>query len=140
MGKVVLAQVTANPISVEEITPLVKSPEAGAIVTFSGDVRDNDREKLVASLEYEIHPSADEVIKKVTQSIADKHEITSVATAHRYGAIPIGEAAFVVAVSAKHRAAAFSACTELVDEIKAQIPIWKHQIFADGTDEWVNSA
>ena len=64
----------------------------------------------------------------------------TVALAHRHGLIPIGECAFVVAVSAGHRQAAFEACSEIVDEVKRQIPIWKHQTFLDGTDEWVNFA
>jgi molybdopterin synthase catalytic subunit len=103
-------------------------------------VRDNDHGRDVASLEYEAHPTAQNLLEKVAGEIAARHEVLSVAVAHRHGPIPIGESALVAAVSAKHRKAAFDACADLVDEVKAQIPIWKHQVFADGTDEWVNCA
>jgi molybdopterin synthase catalytic subunit len=103
-------------------------------------VRDNDHGRDVASLEYEAHPTAQNLLEKVAGEIAARHEVLSVAVAHRHGPIPIGESALVAAVAAKHRKAAFEACADLVDEVKAQIPIWKHQVFADGTDEWVNCA
>jgi molybdopterin synthase catalytic subunit len=125
---------------VSELAAAVRSNTAGAIVTFSGDVRDNDHGRDVASLEYEAHPTAQNLLEKVAGEIAARHEVLSVAVAHRHGPIPIGESALVAAVSAKHRKAAFDACADLVDEVKAQIPIWKHQVFADGTDEWVNCA
>ena len=140
MSTVVHAQVTADVISVGHLSALVASPTAGATATFSGDVRDNDHGKKVLSLEYEIHPSAQEVLEKVVIDIAGRHAIEHVAVSHRFGQIPIGEAALVVCVSAQHREPAFDACRELVDEVKKHIPIWKHQVFADGTDEWVNCA
>jgi molybdopterin synthase catalytic subunit len=76
----------------------------------------------------------------ITQSVIGRFEIEKVAVAHRYGQIPIGETAFAVAVSAAHRQAAFDACAAIVDEVKAKLPIWKHQKFTDGSDEWVNCA
>jgi molybdopterin synthase catalytic subunit len=132
--------VTTDVILVSELAAAVRSNTAGAIVTFSGDVRDNDHGRDVASLEYEAHPTAQNLLEKVASEIAARHEVLSVAVAHRHGPIPIGESALVAAVAAKHRKAAFEACADLVDEVKAQIPIWKHQVFADGTDEWVNCA
>jgi molybdopterin synthase catalytic subunit len=140
MTIVASAFVTTEPILVSELAASVSSKVAGAVVTFSGDVRDNDHGRSVASLEYEAHPTAQKLLEKVAQEVAGRHEVISVAVAHRHGPIPSGESALVAAVSAKHRQAAFAACTELVDEVKAQIPIWKHQIFTDGTDEWVNCA
>ncbi len=140
MSNVSGAFVTTDPISVLDLARLVRSNTAGALVTFSGDVRDNDHGREVLSLSYEAHPSAQALLEKVAQQVAAEHDVVSVAVAHRHGDIAIGEAALVAAVSAKHRKAAFDACEALVDEVKAQIPIWKHQIFADGTDEWVNCA
>lgn len=134
------AFVTKDPISVLDLVRLVRSNTAGAVVTFSGDVRDNDHGREVLSLSYEAHPSAQALLEKVASEIASQHDVVSVAVAHRHGEIAIGEAALIAAVSAKHRKAAFDACEALVDEVKAQIPIWKHQVFADGTDEWVNCA
>jgi len=136
----ITALVTEEIISAEALAAQVKSAEAGAVVTFSGDVRNHDKGKGVTSLNYEIHPSAQAVIEKITQEVAAKHEIVNVSVAHRFGPIPIGQSAFVVAVAAAHRAPALAACEELVERVKAELPIWKYQEFIDGTTEWVNSA
>ena len=140
MAEVGLVRVTTDVVSVSDMSAAVASQTAGAIVTFSGDVRDNDHGRAVASLAYEAHPSAQRVLEEVARQVAAKFDVVAVAVAHRHGPIAIGEAALVAAVSAKHRTQAFEACMELVDEVKAQIPIWKHQVFTDGTDEWVNCA
>lgn len=140
MPELVYAVVTDASVHIQELSKLVANPHSGAVVTFCGDVRDHDGGKEVASLLYEIHPSAPEQIKLITQSIMGRFEIEKVAVAHRYGNIAIGETAFAVAVSAAHRQAAFDACSAIVDEVKAKLPIWKHQKFTDGSDEWVNCA
>ena len=140
MPELVYAVVTDAPVHIQELSKLVANPHSGAVVTFCGDVRDHDGGKEVASLLYEIHPSAPEQIKLIAESIIGRFEIEKVAVAHRYGNIAIGETAFAVAVSAAHRQAAFDACAAIVDEVKAKLPIWKHQKFTDGSDEWVNCA
>ena len=140
MPELVYAVVTDAPVHIAELSKLVTNPHSGAVVTFCGDVRNHDGGKEVASLLYEIHPSAPEQIKLIAESIIDRFEIEKVAVAHRYGNIAIGETAFAVAVSAAHRQAAFDACAAIVDEVKAKLPIWKHQKFTDGTDQWVNCA
>jgi len=140
MPELVYAVVTDAPVHIQELSKLVAIPHSGAVVTFCGDVRNHDGGKEVASLLYEIHPSAPEQIKLITESVMGRFEIEKVAVAHRYGDIAIGETAFAVAVSAAHRQAAFDACSAIVDEVKAKLPIWKHQKFTDGTDQWVNCA
>jgi molybdopterin synthase catalytic subunit len=140
MPELVYAVVTDAPVHIQELSKLVANPHSGAVVTFCGDVRDHDGGKEVASLLYEIHPSAPEQIKLITESVMGRFDIEKVAVAHRYGDIAIGETAFAVAVSAAHRQAAFDACAAIVDEVKAKLPIWKHQKFTDGSDEWVNCA
>ena len=140
MPELVYAVVTDEPIHIQELSKLVANPHSGAVVTFCGDVRDHDGGKEVAALLYEIHPSAPEQIKLITQSVIGNYVIEKVAVAHRFGDIAIGETAFAVAVSAAHRQAAFDACSAIVDEVKAKLPIWKHQKFTDGSDEWVNCA
>jgi molybdopterin synthase catalytic subunit len=140
MPELVYAVVTDAPVNIAELSKLVTNPHSGAVVTFCGDVRNHDGGKEVASLLYEIHPSAPEQIKLIAESIIDRFEIEKVAVAHRYGNIAIGATAFAVAVSAAHRQAAFDACAAIVDEVKAKLPIWKHQKFTDGSDEWVNCA
>lgn len=131
---------TQDVISTEYFINLVESASSGAVLSFSGNVRDHDHGKKVVSLTYEIHPTTREALERVVAEVSVRHNVLDVAVGHRYGDIPIGESALVVAVAAAHRKEAFVACTDLVDEIKVQIPIWKHQVFADGTDEWVNSA
>jgi len=132
--------ITEAPICATALADSLKSDTAGAIVTFSGDVRNNDGERTVFSLTYEIHPTAKVVLGDIVNRISLKHNILGVSAAHRYGQIPIGESAFVVVVTAKHRGPAFAACQEIVEVVKEELPIWKHQVFDDGTDEWVNSA
>lgn len=134
------AVVTADPIDLAAHEALVTDPHAGAVVSFAGVVRDHDGGKSVASLIYEAHPTAAKTVEEVAAEIAARPGITHVAVSHRVGALSIGDAALVAAVSGPHRAEVFAACAALVDEVKARLPVWKHQHFADGTEEWVNSA
>ncbi|WP_431929180.1 molybdenum cofactor biosynthesis protein MoaE [Amycolatopsis tucumanensis] len=134
------AEVTDQPLSVEEHAALVDDQSAGAVVTFGGVVRDHDGGKGVKSLFYEGHPSAGDVLARVVAQVAGRRSgVRTIAVSHRIGALEIGDVALACAVSADHRAEAFATCAELVDEVKAQLPVWKHQHFTDGTDEWVNS-
>jgi molybdopterin synthase catalytic subunit len=132
--------VTDQVISAAHLATLVQGSKSGAVVTFSGDVRNHDGGKDVSTLTYEIHPSAQDVLKSVVSEVATRFAINDVAVAHRYGDIAIGECAFAVAVSADHREAAFEACGALVNEVKEKLPVWKHQVFTDGSDQWVNFA
>ena len=132
--------ITTECITAAIFAEKVRSDNYGAVVTFSGDVRNNDGGKVVTSLTYEVHPSAQEVLRDIVTEIVNQSDVGNVAVAHRYGTIPIGESAFIVAVSSMHREPAFIACRQLVDEVKARLPIWKYQVFADGSDEWVNCA
>lgn len=134
------AWVGTEAIDVEELRALVADPAAGASVVFTGDVRDNDHGRTVTALTYEVHPSAEEALRQVALEVVANHEVIAVALAHRHGPIPIGESALVAAASARHRKEAFDACIALVELTKARIPIWKHQRFDDGSDEWVNCA
>lgn len=136
----ITALVTDQVIDTQRLVSQIKSEQAGAMVIFSGDVRDNDHGRSVKSLTYEIHPSASTVISEIVARIASQHDLLGVAAVHRFGEIPIGESAFTVIVSSRHRACAFKACSEIVDGVKEELPIWKYQVFADGTDEWVNNA
>lgn len=141
MARVVHTEVTAEPISSQRLTELVADPAAGAVVGFSGEVRNHDGGREVTRLHYTAHPTAGAVLAEVVAEIAAAAEgVRAIAVAHRVGDLEIGDPAFVVAVSADHRAAGFATCALLVDEVKARLPVWKHQFFADGTDEWVNCA
>jgi molybdopterin synthase catalytic subunit len=140
MHEIRLVEVTERALNAAHLEAAVADDRAGAVVSFSGNVRDHDHGRTVASLTYEGHPSAAEILAEVAAEIAALPEVIAVAVAHRVGPIGIGEAALVAAVSTAHRDAAFAACSQLVDLTKERIPVWKHQVFADGTDEWVNCA
>jgi molybdopterin synthase catalytic subunit len=135
-----MAEVTEELLHAPALELLVADPAAGAIVSFSGNVRDHDHGRQVATLTYEGHPSAAVVLQEVAADIASRFDVVALAVAHRVGPIPIGEAALVAAVSTAHRGEAFAACAALVDLVKERLPVWKHQVFADGSDEWVNCA
>jgi len=135
---VVLVSVTSQPLDLAAHEAAVADPRAGAVVSFQGVVRDHDHGRSVLSLEYEGHPSAEDVLREVADEVAADPAVHAVAVSHRLGPLAIGEVALVAAVSTAHRAAAFAACARLVDEAKARLPIWKRQLFADGTEEWVN--
>lgn len=136
----ITSQVTDQKITLDHFATKVTDESAGAVVLFSGEVRNHDHGRKVAKLIYEVHPSADNVLAKIVHEVAVKFDVVHVATAHRYGDIPISESAFIVAVSSHHRQTAFDCAQTLVDRVKEELPIWKHQVFEDGTDEWVNSA
>jgi molybdenum cofactor synthesis domain-containing protein len=137
---VLCAVVTEDPLDVEEHTRLVARAAAGAVVSFSGVVRDHDSGRGVQALEYSSHPSAGDVIIRVAHQVTAAHpDVLALAVSHRIGSLAIGDSALACAVAAPHRTAAFAACAALVDEVKLQLPIWKRQEFTDGTEQWVNS-
>jgi len=137
--EVLRAVVTEEPLDVEEHARLVSRSSTGAVVSFSGVVRDHDGGRAVRALEYSGHPSVGEVIMRVATQIAAAHPtVQALAVSHRIGALAIGDSALACAVSAAHRGDAFTACAALVDEVKLALPIWKRQEFADGSQEWVN--
>lgn len=140
-AEVVRVALSENPISLTEHEALVAHEAAGAVVGFSGVVRDHDGGRSVTRLEYSAHPSAWATLNEVVHEVArDSHGVRAVAVSHRIGDLRIGDAALVVAVAADHRRAAFETCALLVDTVKDRLPVWKHQHFGDGSDEWVNSA
>lgn len=133
-----LCRVTTEPLSVDEHLAAVSGAASGATVVFSGVVRDHDHGRSVVALEYVGHPSAGDVLRECVAEIAADPLVHAVAVSHRIGELRIGDAALVAAVGAAHRAEAFAACERLVEVVKARLPIWKRQVFPDGTDEWVN--
>ncbi len=138
---VVRAAVGEAPLDVAEHAALVEHAGAGAVVTFAGVVRDHDGGRAVVGLTYSAHPTAATIVAEVAADVAARaHGVRAIAVSHRIGPLNIGDVALACAVAADHRREAFVTCAELVDEIKQRLPIWKHQAFADGSDEWVNSA
>jgi molybdopterin synthase catalytic subunit len=156
--QIIHAVLSAEPISVDQAIAAVESETAGAVVSFSGVVRNHDGGKQVQRLSYSAHPTAHQVMADVvaalvaeqaggagagSQSAGDadggQRQPVRIWAAHRVGMLEIGDPALVCAVSAAHRGQAFEVCSELVDRIKAQVPIWKEQFFTDGTVEWVGA-
>ncbi|GAA0947591.1 hypothetical protein GCM10009559_46760 [Pseudonocardia zijingensis] len=138
---VLRAVVGEEPLDVAEHAALVDHAAAGAVVTFAGVVRDHDGGRSVRGLEYSAHPTAGKVVAEVAADVAARATgVRAIAVSHRIGPLGIGDVALACAVAADHRKEAFAACAELVDEVKRLLPVWKHQLFADGTDEWVGSA
>jgi molybdopterin synthase catalytic subunit len=146
--EVVSAVLSAEPISVDQAIAAVESDTAGAVVSFSGVVRNHDGGKPVDRLSYSAHPTAHQVMADVVARLVAEQQASGAGTgtrpvriwaAHRIGMLEIGDPALVCAVSAAHRGQAFAVCSELVDRIKEQVPIWKEQFFSDGTIEWVGA-
>jgi len=141
MTRILRAALTDAAIVLNEHEHLVATAEAGAVVGFAGVVRNHDGGREVVRLEYSAHPHAEQVLfEALAEVAADAPGVRAIAASHRIGSLQIGDAALVVAVAADHRAAAFDICARLVDIVKERLPVWKHQFFADGSEEWVNSA
>ncbi|MBH0781653.1 molybdenum cofactor biosynthesis protein MoaE [Nocardia bovistercoris] len=132
------AGISDLPLDPAAAEAAVTGPEHGAVVVFTGKVRDHDGGQAVSALEYSAHPDADRFLRTCCAEVAAAAGLP-VAAVHRVGALTIGDLAIVVAVAAPHRAEAFRVCAELVDRIKLEVPIWKRQLFADGLSEWVNA-
>lgn len=135
--RVVLAVVTSEPLDVDAHARAVDDTAAGAVVTFAGVVRDHDGGRGVTGIEYVGHPTAARLLAEVAADVAAAHPVDAVAVSHRLGALEVGDVALAAAVSAAHRAEAFTAVAALVDQVKARLPVWKRQEFTGGGDEWV---
>lgn len=139
---VVRAEVSEAPLDVAAHLAAVQHPAAGAVATFVGTVRDHspDAAGEVVELEYSAHPDAPRVIEEVAQRVAVEFDGVMIAVSHRVGTLGVGDVAIVAAVSDAHRAAAFDACRAVVEAVKAELPVWKKQVLADGSHTWVGSA
>ncbi len=136
-GTVRLLDIRDRVLSVDEVLAAVSDPAAGGTAVFVGVVRDEDGGRPVTELDYTAHPGALAVLGEVAEKVAADPPVLALAAVHRTGRLAVGDLAVVVAVACAHRAEAFAACRMLIDDIKTQVPIWKHQRFADGTEEWV---
>lgn len=138
-GKLIDAFMTEKPLTgfLASAKAATCTDAMGALVVFEGVVRDHDGGSRVSSLTYTAHPTADAVIREVGNGVVAKHPRARLWTAHRTGALQIGDIAFLVVAAAAHRHDAFNACSELADAVKAQVPIWKEQELLNGDTEWV---
>lgn len=136
-GAVRLVAIRDEALDLAEVAAAVADPAAGGVDIFLGVVRDHDGGQDVTGLEYVAHPSAVERLNEVAAEVAEEFDAVAVAAVHRVGTLAIGDVAVICAVSAAHRPAAFAATRALIDRLKERVPIWKHQRYADGSEDWV---
>jgi molybdopterin synthase catalytic subunit len=132
-----LIGIRETPLSVDEVLDAVRDHGTGGTAVFIGTVRDEDHERAVTRLSYSAHPRAVEELRQIMEKVAADYPVRALAAVHRVGDLELGDLAVVVAAACPHRGEAFEACRRLIDDLKAQVPIWKHQTFADGDAEWV---
>ncbi|MBW9215565.1 molybdenum cofactor biosynthesis protein MoaE [Mumia sp. zg.B53] len=134
-----LVDVRDEPLDISEVYEAVADAGAGAVVLFVGAVRDHDGDKGVEGLAYSAHSRVLPVLRAIAEEVSGDTGVRGVAVVHRVGDLDIGDLAVVTAVAAPHRPAAYEVSRALVERLKAEVPIWKHQLFEDGSDEWVGS-
>ncbi|NRQ37813.1 molybdenum cofactor biosynthesis protein MoaE [Nonomuraea sp. NN258] len=139
MDVIRLLGIRDTSLSVDEVLAAVGDHAAGGTTIFVGTVREQDHGKPVTRLSYSAHPSAEDELRRVAEKVAADFPVTALAAVHRVGDLELGDTAVIVAVACPHRGEAFQASRRLIDDLKSQVPIWKHQVFADGTTEWVGA-
>jgi molybdopterin synthase catalytic subunit len=137
-GEDALFKITRDPLDPAPLVTLVQSPDMGAVVTFTGIVRNNFGGRTTAHLEYEAYePMAVTVLRQIATEARNRWGTGAIAVHHRVGRLEIGETAVLIVVAAPHRHEAFEAAEAIMDRIKQIAPIWKREVWADGTSEWV---
>ncbi|KUP96572.1 molybdenum cofactor biosynthesis protein MoaE [Thermobifida cellulosilytica] len=140
MEAIALAEIRDTPLSIDEVVSAVGDDRAGGTAFFVGTVRNHDHGRGVTALSYSAHPTAEQRMREVMEKVvAEARAVHRVAALHRVGDLVVGDVAVVVAAAASHREEAFAACRRLIDDIKAEVPIWKHQRFTEGDSEWVGA-
>ncbi|MGA9749258.1 MAG: molybdenum cofactor biosynthesis protein MoaE [Nocardioides sp.] len=134
-----LVDIRETPLDAQEVLDALGGDATGGVNLFIGTVRDHDRGQGVTGLDYSAHPTALDRLHEVCAEIASSYDVQAVAAVHRTGTLAIGEAAVIVATASAHRGQAFEASRALIDRLKETVPIWKHQVFTDGSDEWVGT-
>jgi molybdopterin synthase catalytic subunit len=134
-----LVDLRSSAVDVEEVMAALDDDASGGLTLFVGRVRDHDHGLDVRGLEYSAHPTALDALRRVCAQVAEQYDVRAVAAVHRVGRLAVGDIAVIVATASAHRGTAFEASRALIDTLKAEVPIWKHQRFGDGTEEWVGS-
>lgn len=134
-----LVAIRDTPLDVGEVLANLDESVDGGVTLFVGRVRDHDHGRGVSGLDYSAHPTALDRLREVCERVSGAHDVHGLAALHRTGHLAVGDIAVVVGTAAAHRGTAFDATRDLIDTLKDEVPIWKHQVFADGTEEWVGS-
>ncbi len=133
-----MMRITRAPIRLEEFLSAAPASSCGASASFVGFVRDHDHGRRVVRLHYECYPSmAEKTLEEILAETKRRWPVDEVRVLHRIGTLEVGEAAVAIAVSSAHRAEAFQACRFVIEEIKRKVPIWKKEIFENGSGEWI---
>lgn len=128
-----MVRLTTAPLDPQEAIDAVRTDADGAYLLFVGVVRDHAQGRAVTGLEYQAYPPmAERQMQKLVEGVRERWGLAA-AILHRYGVLPVGEAAVVVCVASPHRAEAFEACRWTIDTLKREVPIWKKEFAADGT-------
>ncbi|MEO6068443.1 MAG: molybdenum cofactor biosynthesis protein MoaE [Gemmatimonadota bacterium] len=130
---------TESPIRLDPLIDQVRSPDRGGIAIFLGLVRDHHQGKAVLGLDYSAYgPMAESVTEQIIAEVAGRGSQVAVAVQHRIGALTIGDVAVAVVAASAHRAAAFDACRYVIEELKKRVPVWKKEMYVDGSVAWVD--
>jgi len=136
-GEPLRAELTNGPIDTAQAVAAVSGPDRGAVVIFLGTVRDHHAGRPVEKLTYSAYRSmALEGLRRVVADLEAAHENLRAAIVHRLGEVPVGDPSVVIAIASPHRAAAYEASRTALERLKAEIPIWKREHYADGEAEW----
>jgi molybdopterin synthase catalytic subunit len=134
-----MVEITENVIDFEAVTNSVRSNQAGAVCLFLGTVREMTGGKQTSSLDYEAYPEmARKKMVELELEARNRWPAIEVAIVHRVGHLELGDVSVAVAVSTPHRGQSFEACRWIIDTLKEVVPIWKKEVWADGTEEWVH--
>ncbi|WP_328942663.1 molybdenum cofactor biosynthesis protein MoaE [Streptomyces sp. NBC_00250] len=134
-----LLAIRETPLSLDEVFRAVGDDASGGTTLFVGTVRNHDGGADVDGLGYSCHPTAAAELRRVAEKVVANYPVRALAAVHRVGDLVVGDIAVIVAVSCPHRGEAFEASRKLIDDLKHEVPIWKHQTFSDGTEEWVGA-
>ena len=142
MGESTLTAISEEPLDLAAHLAAVSTSATGAVATFIGQVRDHspDADGTVVRLEYSAHPDAARALEEIVADVLAAHDDVRVAVSHRVGVLGIGDVAILACAASAHRDLAFAVCREVVEAVKARLPVWKKQVLADGSHTWVGSA
>ena len=130
-------RLTHGPVNLTSVVVEVVDERAGAIATFLGTVRAQSRGRDVIALEYEAYEEmAEDVMAEIASELEGRYDLCKVAISHRLGRVEVGETSVAIAVSAPHRQDALAACADAIEALKARVPLWKKELYADG-EEWI---
>lgn len=136
-AEVEISGISADPLDLNLLLKAAQDPKAGAVVIFSGEVRNHNVGRAVLHLDYEVYEElATKMIREVTATAIEKFNLHKAVCVHRSGKVGISESAVVVITASSHRKEAYKANEYIIEVVKHEAPIWKREYFTDGTSSW----